>query len=143
MLPPFDMMSPANAQQRAPQTPASKSTALIASRVDDPTRFTASAISYPSHEPLPLLSKPFEHPMHDSSATMGGLPPSAWQTPTGASPTHSSNHKKPSTHHLVDRPWAMQPVQQALEGPVAHPHHASQHSDPLLRWLAETASESP
>ena len=136
-------MNPAKAQQHAPQTPASESMPLTASRVDDHTRFSASAISHLNREPFPLHSKPFEHPMYGSSTTIGGLPPSARQTPTVASPTRSSDHKKQSTHHLVDRPWAIQPAQQALKGPVAHPLRASQHSDPLLRWQAETTSEGP
>jgi len=116
---------------------------LTVSRVDDHTRFSASAISRLNHEPPPLLNKPFEHQMHGLSTAMGGLALSAPQTPTGANPTRSSNHKKQSTHYLVDRPWAIQPAQQALKGRVAHPLCASQHSDPLLRWQAETTSEGP
>src|SRR2546421_9810592 len=67
-------MKPAKAQQHAPQTPASESMPLTASRVDDHTRFSASAISHLNREPFPLLSKPFEHPMYGSSTTIGGLP---------------------------------------------------------------------
>jgi hypothetical protein len=137
-------MDQTTGRQNPPNMPQSEPSDLNAGPVNGDTRASANDTSHIDlHEPFAFLAKPFDHPKQDDSTATRGLARSALQIPVGANTIHSGDREKHLTYHVIPRPWATQPAQQALKGPAAHPPRASQHPDPLLRWQAESMAECP
>lgn len=130
-------------QQSDQQKLTSESSALNAGTTHCNT--WASALSNSdvgNHTPFGLLTKPFDDPMHGCN-TSTGLASSALQTSTSISHPQANDHKKQSTHHVVPRPWAAQPLKQSVQVAKAEQHGPSQNYNPLFRWQSEPMAEGP
>jgi len=92
--------------------------------------------------PFRFLAKPFDDQKYGCSVVADGIAPSAGQTAFGAKMALSGDDKKHSTSLSIPRPWATLPAQAYTE-PAAHQPRANQHSDPLLRWQAESMTQGP
>jgi hypothetical protein len=89
-----------------------------------------------------LLTKPFDDPMHGCNTSTG---PASTALQTSASIGHpqANYHKEQSTHHVVPRPWAVQPLEQSVQVTTAEQHGPSQNYNPLFRWQSEPMVEGP